>query len=147
VYKIENQLSEWRRALPPQLKLITTGDLAPDRLPPEEEIAADTWQELRLRFILTLRYTNIRILLHRPVLVRFLDGLDDPRDNQDVSLLQQVGTNSIQISIRSAKEIICLVHLVIQSSGRSKKRGLLGAWWFSLYYSTIISHRLIALTC
>jgi len=136
VYKIESQLSEWQQGLPPELRLITTADLATEILPPEDDTAVEAWQNLCLRFILTLRYTNIRILLHRPILVKFLEGFDTSPDNHEMSLLRQVGTNSIQIAIQSAMEIIGLVQSAVRSSSLSKKRGLLGAWWFSLYYST-----------
>ncbi|OCT49144.1 hypothetical protein CLCR_04559 [Cladophialophora carrionii] len=135
VYKIENQLSEWQRALPAHMRLIATQDIMPDRLPSAETSTDNAWRQLRLRFILTLRYTNVRILLHRPVLVKFLEGLNNPVDNQDISLLQQIGTIHIQIAIRSAKEIICLVLNALQSASGRAKWGLLGAWWFSLYYT------------
>ena len=139
VYKIENQLSEWQRGLPSEMRLIATQDILPERLPSAESSTEEAWRQLRLRFILTLRYTNVRILLHRPVLVKFLDGLNNPaEDNQDFSLLQQVGSIHIQIAIKSAKEIICLVHNALQSATGRSRWGLLGAWWFSLYYSTII---------
>ncbi|KAH8799845.1 fungal-specific transcription factor domain-containing protein [Xylogone sp. PMI_703] len=134
VYGIETQLSEWQRGLPPEMKLINEEDITTNRLPPENDPSGKLWVELRLRFILTLRYTNIRILLHRPVLVKFLNEAKN-RDGQDSALLQQIGTNSIQIAIRSSKEIICQVHTVIQAAPGTKKRGLLGAWWFSLYYT------------
>ncbi|OQV06994.1 Fungal specific transcription factor domain-containing protein isoform 2 [Cladophialophora immunda] len=135
VYKIENQLSEWQRGLPSHMRLIATQDILPERLPHVESSAEEAWRQLRLRFILTLRYTNVRILLHRPVLVKFLDGLSNPANHQDTSLLQQVGTIHIQIAIKSAKEIICLVHNALQSATGRSKWGLLGAWWFSLYYT------------
>jgi hypothetical protein len=136
VYKIESHLSKWQEELPSDMRLTTATYLTKDSLPAEEGEAAEAWQNLRLRFILTLRYNNIRILLHRPLLVKFLDGINNSSENHDISLLRQFGTNSIQIALQSAKEIIGLVHLAVRSSPLSKKRGLLGAWWFSLYYST-----------
>lgn len=136
VYQIESQLAEWQQTgLPHDLKLISLADLNFDRLPPEDEAMSEQWRRIRLRFVLTLRYANVRILLHRTVLVKFLEGPEDSQDSQDTTLLHGVGWNSIEIAKRSAKEIICLVHLVVQSPVTSKKRGLLGAWWFSLYYS------------
>jgi hypothetical protein len=135
VYQIENQLADWQTGLPHDLKLISLADLDFDRLPPEDEAMSEQWRRIRLRFVLTLRYANVRILLHRTVLVKFLEGSEDPQDSQDTTLLHGVGWNSIEIAKRSAKEIIRLVHLVVQSPVTSKKRGLLGAWWFSLYYS------------
>ncbi len=118
------------------MRRITTQDILPERLPPAEGSTENAWRQLRLRFILTLRYTNVRILLHRPVLVKFLEGLSNPVDNHDFSMLQQVGAIHIQIAIKSAKEIICLVLSALQSASGRAKWGLLGAWWFSLYYST-----------
>ncbi len=135
VYRIENQLEDWQRNLPLDMKLITTEDLAPSRLPPEDEAAAEAWRLLRLRFILTLRYTNIRILLHRTVVVKFLEPPETLDSDQDASLLQQICTINIQIATKSAKEIICLVHHAVKASASRSKWDLLGAWWFSLYYS------------
>ena len=137
VYQIESLLLEWQQKLHPELKLIAAENLDPGHLPPEADGNAEQWQRLRLRFILTLRYTNMRILLHRTILVKFLDGLNGAQDSQDASLLQQVGMDSIQIAIRSAKEIVRLIHHITQNDGHHKMRGLLGAWWFSLYYSMI----------
>ena len=134
VYKIESQLSDWQEELPHDFKPVSLADLDFDLLPSEEDAMAEQWRRIRLRFILTLRYTNVRILLHRTVLVKFLDASDSSQDNRDM-LLQEIGPNSIQIAMRSAKEIVRLVLLVVQSPAHSKRRGLLGAWWFSLYYS------------
>jgi hypothetical protein len=139
VYKIEHQLSEWQRSLPSHMRLIATQDILPEHLPPAESSTENAWRQLRLRFILTLRYTNVRILTHRPVLVKFLEGLSNPPvDNQETSLLQQMGAIHIQITIKSAKEIICLVLNALQSATGRSKWGLLGAWWFTLYYSAYL---------
>lgn len=143
VYAIETQLSDWQRSLPLEMKLISIQDLSPSHLPPDHDPTGQLWKELRLRFVITLRYINLRILLHRPVLVKFLDGAENTHDSQDTSFLQQVGSNSIQIANQSAKELICLVHDVIEAPARSKKRGLPGAWWFSLYYSKCTMRRCI----
>lgn len=89
---------------------------------------------LKFSVILTLRYLHLRILLHRPILVKFLDargkGGIDPREE---SLLQQIGSNSIQICMESAISIIDIIHELVHSMGWQK--GLLGAWWYSLHYS------------
>jgi len=89
----------------------------------------------RFKIILTLRYHNTRILLHRPILVKFLDILGKPTvDKQELSLLQQIGSNSLKNCVESSMEIISIVHMIVKSIG--VQRSLLGAWWFSLYYST-----------
>jgi hypothetical protein len=127
---------DWQRTLPSHMRLVSIQDILPDRLPAAESSTENAWRQLRLRFILTLRYTNVRILLHRPVLVKFLEGLNNPMENQEFSLLQQMGAIHIQIATKSAKEIISLVLNALQSASGRSKWGLLGAWWFSLYYST-----------
>lgn len=143
VYQIESQLVDWQEQLPLDLKLISLADLDLTHLPPEDDSMAEQWRRIRLRFVLTLRYANVRTLLHRTVLVKFLEGSEGSQESRDVTLLHGVGTNSIQIAMRSAKEIIRLVHIVVQSPVQSKRRGLLGAWWFSLYYSMIPLHGLL----
>jgi histidinol-phosphate/aromatic aminotransferase/cobyric acid decarboxylase-like protein len=88
----------------------------------------------KFRVILTLRYLNLRVLLHRPVLVKFIAASRYPdRDQQDLKILQQIGMNSMQIVTESAMEIIDIVSRVVLEPGW--KQSLLGAWWFSLYYS------------
>jgi len=115
----------WERALPENMGLRNSGDFP---------FQGDDADLERYRVIITLRYHNIRILIHRLVVVRFLDtcGKFDPAD-QELALLQQIGSNSVQICVRSSLEIISIVHSIVHSSG--VRRGLLGAWWFSLYYT------------
>jgi hypothetical protein len=125
LFQMEHQLMGWERALPENMGLRNSGDF------PFEGDDADLE---RYRVIITLRYHNLRILIHRLVVVRFLDirGKVDPAD-QELALLQQIGSNSVQICMRSSLEIISIVHSIVHSTGM--RRGLLGAWWFSLYYS------------
>ncbi|CAL5873913.1 uncharacterized protein PFLUO_LOCUS8197 [Penicillium psychrofluorescens] len=69
-----------------------------------------------------------------PVLVKFIAaGANPERDPQDLKLLQQIGMNSLQICADSAMAIIDIVHQVVTEP--SWKQSLLGAWWFSLYYT------------
>lgn len=123
---MEHQLVEWERALPKDMGLRNSRDI------PSE--SGDANQLERYRVIITLRYHNLRILIHRLVVVKFLDacGRTD-RDEQELALLQQIGLNSVQICVQSSLEIIAIVNLIVNSTG--VRRGFLGAWWFSLYYS------------
>lgn len=124
----EQQLLEWQRNLPSALPIVL-----PSELPLWTDKDATT--VLRFRVILTLRYQNLRILAHRPVLVKFLDHLaSHSSDYQQLRMLQQVGVDSLQTCIQSASAIISIVSHIVHSTG--PQRGLLGAWWFSLYYST-----------
>jgi hypothetical protein len=131
IFSMEHQLLSWERSLPQPLQLVSTASL--DQIP-QQESSDSQYFSWKFRIILTLRYLNLRVLLHRPVLVKFISASRSPdRDSQDLKLLQQIGMNSMQICTESAMEIIDIVHRVV--SGPGWKQSLLGAWWFSLYYS------------
>ena len=132
LFQLEQQLIDWKRRLPSSLTLRQSVDILSissplDSIPSSLE---------RFPVVLTLRYHNLRILLHRPVLVMFLDitGTSAPAiDAQELTLLKQIGSNSIQICVQSSMEIISIVSALVTSTGL---RGTwLGAWWFSLYYT------------
>jgi hypothetical protein len=134
IFSMEQHLFSWERSLPQNLQLVSTASL--DDMP-QQHLSSDTqYFSWKFRVILTLRYLNLRVLLHRPVLVKFISASRSPdRDSQDLKLLQQIGINSLQICTNSAMEIIDIVDRVVAEHGW--KQGLLGAWWFSLYYSEI----------
>lgn len=123
---MEQQLAEWVRTLPANMSLRDSREI------PSEGHDADLVE--RYRIIITLRYHNLRVLIHRLVVGRFLDICGKvERDEQELALLQQIGSNSVQICVKSSLEIISIVNTIVHSMGM--RRGFLGAWWFSLYYS------------
>ena len=125
---MEHQISETQRSFSPALKTVQLSDLVSE--------TRDTFRTLRFRVILTLRYHNLRILAHRPLLQRYLEVLRAQRggeDGQHLGSLHQVGVNSLHICMQSARTIIELHTHATRSKAGDK--GLLGAWWFSLYYS------------
>lgn len=122
LFKMERQLIAWERSLPPNMDLRQSQDIP----------LGDNDYE-RYRIILTLRYHNLRILIHRIVVVRFLDICGKPdRDENELAMLQQDGLNSVQTCVPSSLEIISIVNTVVHATGA--RREWLGAWWFSLYY-------------
>jgi hypothetical protein len=128
LFQLEHRLVEWERSLPGDLSLLNSAGM--------RSLDEATYWMGRYRVVLTLRYHNLRILLHRVIVVKFLDICGDTdRDEQDLASLQQVGSNSIHICLQSAMEIISIVHFVVHST--DSRRECLGAWWFSLYYSTL----------
>jgi hypothetical protein len=128
IFKMEQQLMDWERELPPSLCLRKPQDIPVDSSDPSE----------KFRIILTLRYLNLRILLHRSMLERFLDiiGLDDTNPTE-LALLQQIGANSVDICVRSSMDIIATVSTIVKAG--ACLHGILGAWWFTLYYSETYS--------
>ncbi|SPO05404.1 uncharacterized protein DNG_08091 [Cephalotrichum gorgonifer] len=123
---MENQISEAQKSFPSTLYPVQLSDLMGGTRPPV--------RTLRFRLILTLRYHNLRILAHRPLLQRYLGILrSHPSEHkQSLSSLHQVGVSSLHICMQSARTIIELLAYTTKSKGEDK--GLLGAWWFSLYY-------------
>lgn len=124
VIRLESKLLQWRRDLPPQL-----------RARPWDDSLSESTQNIifdRLSIILSLRYLNTRILLHRQVLARFLEQINNgDRNSEEGLFLRQFGHGSLQVCLESASEIISIVHKM------GKKPSLLGAWWFSTYYSKL----------
>ena len=124
LYAIEQRILQWRRSLSAPLCIISPETSLPTSL---------TGPEKKLCTILTLRYLNVHLLLHRPVLVKFFDCHNKARglDEEDV-LLFQVGTTSLVRCHESATKIIAIVHSAMKMQDA---QGLFGAWWFTLYYS------------
>jgi hypothetical protein len=132
LFSIEHQLSEWERLLPPSLSLHNVDDFVHR---PELTNSAPSSLD-RFRVILKLRHHNLRILLHRPILVKFLDIIGKApgdSDAREANLLQQIGSNSIQICVQSSIDIVATVREIVMGNGDHRSR--LGAWWFSLYYT------------
>ncbi|KAL3483108.1 fungal-specific transcription factor domain-containing protein [Aspergillus germanicus] len=131
VFSLEQDLFSWERALPESVRLLSLDQMHHLRNTTASECDLVA---LRFRIILTLRYSNFRVLLHRPVLVRFIDSCGQLQsDPQQLQLLQQLGLNSIQISMDSTMQIIDFIHDIVHHTDYQHK--LLGAWWFSLYYT------------
>jgi hypothetical protein len=122
-FKLEQELTDWRRKLLPHLSLRRPQDIPLDNSDPNE----------KFRIILTLRHHNLRILLHRSMLLRFLELVGQKQRRSQDPVLSQVGSNSIHICTQLCMETITIVSSIVKSS--DARRGMLGAWWFTLYYS------------
>ena len=128
VLQIEHQLSEAQRTFPAYLGLVRPADLVQGPSSPPDTM-------LKFRVVYTMRYYNLRILTHRPLLHRYLAllGCCQGEDARQAGPLGQVGMNSLRICVQSARSIVELMEVLTSSA--TKVRDLLGAWWFSLLYS------------
>lgn len=132
ILQFEQKLLAWQLSLPPTLSLVEPSSFV---------TVSESTGLLRFRFILTVRFLNLRILAHRPILCQYLDLLGKSRpDWQRLAVLRQLGTNSIRICVQSALDIIRIMRAILCPPEPQQK--LLGAWWFSLYYSKSHSRRL-----
>lgn len=130
----ETQLNEWKNQILPSLNLrVCDTPLCSQDLSKLE--AKDKIKE-RFIFVLSLRFHNLHILLHRPILEKWLDVHGGAVDDAETNMMQQVCISSIENCVDSAMIIISIVHTVVLSSGW--RRDLLGAWNYSLFYSKYI---------
>lgn len=127
----ERRLEEWRCQVVPNLGI----HLWHTPLLPNDLAQMDQESTIRHRFgiVLSVRYHNLRILLYRQFLEGYLDSYGSNENSQQNKLLQQIGISGVQNCIESAQCIITTVHTITSSNGW--RRGLLGAWNYSLYYS------------
>ena len=123
VFKLEQELSEWEHTLVGPLCL---------RIPSSVLLDQESALDERFRVILTLRYLNLQILLHRPVLSRCLELRGNSSDkSHTLRSAEQMIANSIETCVLSSENIIAIVHSIVSAKPSVE---LLGAWWFSLYY-------------
>ncbi|KAJ5127534.1 transcriptional regulatory protein GAL4 [Penicillium atrosanguineum] len=128
----EHQLEEWRFQIVPALGI----RLWHEPLLADDLAQMDHESTIRHRFgiVLSVRYHNLRILLYRKFLEGYLDSYGaDESASQDNKLIQHMGFTGVQNCIESAQSIITTVHTITSSTGW--RRGLLGAWNYSLYYT------------
>lgn len=135
VFDGQHQLDLWRLQLVPSLGFRIWDTL----MNPEdvEKMDEDLIICHRFSIVLSVRYNNLRILLHRRHLESLLKSFgtsDDNSGNAEKRFLHQMSLNSVESCVESAISIISIVHCITLSS--SWRRELLGAWNYSLYYST-----------
>ncbi|KAF7194431.1 ABC-transporter-regulating transcription factor [Pseudocercospora fuligena] len=84
----------------------------------------------RLSVIFRLRFLNVRLLLHRPVLVHQLRSIGgQPPALTTSSLFQDFAKQSTMVCHEAACEVVQIVSVIAK-----KSPGLLGAPWFSVYF-------------
>jgi hypothetical protein len=127
---MEQKLISWQSSLPSSITLIQASDIPPNG---EGSILH------KLRVVLTLRFHNTRILIHRPIIDRYLQLLSGlVMDEQEVATLQQLMSLSKGICLESARSIIDLIATILTPCSRQREYS--GAWWFTLYYSLYLSN-------
>ncbi|KAI3553130.1 fungal specific transcription factor domain-containing protein, partial [Colletotrichum abscissum] len=127
VIQIGQKLADWQASLPLSMQLVEPSEVAS----PEGKLML-----LKFRVILTLRYHNLQLLSHRPILDRCLQSFDgSPQSLQEAATLQQAWHLSRTVCLRSAEAIIRLVEACKLANDVQPTVSFLGAWWFSLYFS------------
>lgn len=127
LHRISNlrwQLAQWQDDLPQCLKTI-----AYDEALNSTPLFLET---TRLRVLLSLRYLGTCILVLRPVLIQFLELSCEPTSSQS-EWLQNHGTVLLRDLVLRCRDALELSKKILLASKEDKN--LLGAWWFSCYYS------------
>lgn len=83
-----------------------------------------------LSTVLTLRYLMARLLLHRPVVSRFLDCKNEQGCFENSEFLELFGGPNLKLALRSASEMIDIIFSLSEH-----QHLMLTTWWFSIYYS------------
>jgi hypothetical protein len=125
--EFRKSLRLWSTGLPPYLRLFESN----------AETLLENNQTNRLRVILTLRYHNLNILVHRPLLgstVRHLFGGDQMSVGNPTYLIQ-LAMGEAHECIRSAQSTIELAYNIISvdQTGRNN----LGMGYYTLYYGSL----------
>lgn len=129
ILQLSYELNEWQTSLPSSLALVSASSLETMK-----DASADPISQ-RYRVILTLRHLNTQVLLHRLALTRTLDNACSAAPDHSRSPTSLMEQNFNLSCIRSAEHIISIVHSILTSQHLGKH--LVGAWWFTLYYSMI----------
>ncbi|KAF2219596.1 fungal-specific transcription factor domain-containing protein [Elsinoe ampelina] len=121
VLNVGVELDRWRARLPSEMTLLTT-----------EALKIGQVTAMKLPFIMTLRYHNVKLMAYRPFVSRML---------QDVAAVDHIGSHtSVQPMIGhvkqpctdAAKETIDLIETALATPGVGS--AVMGAWWFTLHY-------------
>lgn len=125
------RLSEWLRAVPLDLRPGNVFEKQHKRQPPI--------LTRRLRTNLSLCYFGTCLLVHRPVLLKFLDFQRDSLDaEQDLALLRGAGSLSLRQGVEICGECILVAKNIVSEINNGTN--LLGAWWYTTFYSKNESH-------
>ncbi|KAF5855754.1 hypothetical protein ETB97_008472 [Aspergillus alliaceus] len=120
------QLATWQDGLPACLSIITSQDTLED--------VPLTIGTPRLRVLLSLRYLGTRILILRPILPILLDlSKIAALDVQQSMWVHGPGSLLLADLIRAISDILRVSENIL--AGAKKDQNLLGAWWFSCYYT------------
>ncbi|KAJ9609612.1 hypothetical protein H2200_005940 [Cladophialophora chaetospira] len=133
VFNVENELNDWESNLHPNLRTFDHRELT--EMAGTSNMPRDRQISLMMRVVNTFRYMNTRLLLHRPILVKFLDLYSgrEPREMGTMNMLQRLERHSIQVCQDTATDLISMVHTI--ATADDARRSLCGVWWYTLYYT------------
>lgn len=138
VFKVEEELEQWKSQLPSLSMCVYDTPISAQDL---DGMEVDNKSLERFTNVLSVRYHNLQILLHRPILEKLLEGCGTStamrsKGGDAKGKVQRFGVSSVETCINSAIVVISIVHTIVLSRGWH--RDLLGAWNYSLFYSEFL---------
>ncbi|KAH2595429.1 hypothetical protein KXW93_001859 [Aspergillus fumigatus] len=127
IFGLSWKLAHWQDNLPPTLQIINTTKEALNDVP----LTVGT---TRFRVLLSLRYLGARILIIRPILRKFLDmGSMTASHEHRSEWLVNSGAGLLAELIRTCRNVLQISKSILL--GSKSDQNLLGAWWFSCFYT------------
>ncbi|GAT29569.1 C6 transcription factor [Aspergillus luchuensis] len=129
--ELRQMLQGWAASLPSYLHLCE----------PASSVLSQNSPGNRFRVILTLRYHNLAILIHKPLLSATIRHLFRAGSAPGGSppYLTQLAMAEAHECVRAAQLTIEIVHCIITADSTSKNN--LGAWFFTLYYGNFLQNK------
>lgn len=126
---MEDSLCAWQISLPHGLTVLSAAGLHDEQ---QEPITNAEFFSRKFSVMISLRYYNIRTLLHRPTLASMIETCRHTTDQQGSQTLPLVGLHSLEICTESAIATIDMIYELVHAA--DWRTNLLEAWWFSLHY-------------
>ena len=126
--ELRKRLRVWVASLPLILQLCAPGS----------DMLSENTQVNRLRVILTLRYHNLGILIHKPLLSATISQIFTKDNASGLPYLTQLAMAEAHECMRSAETTINIVHTIITVDPTSRNN--LGVGFFTLYYGKSYKH-------
>ncbi|KAL3484145.1 fungal-specific transcription factor domain-containing protein [Aspergillus germanicus] len=127
IFGLSWKLAHWQDSLPPTLKIINTTNEALNDVP----LTVGT---TRFRVLLSLRYLGAKILIIRPILRKFLDmGSMTTSHEHRSEWLVNSGAGLLAELVRTCRNVLQISKSILL--GSKSDQNLLGAWWFSCFYT------------
>jgi hypothetical protein len=135
--ELRKRLRVWSASLPSTLQLCT----------PELSMLSENTQVNRLRVILTMRYHNVGILIHKPLLSATISQIfsKDSIPGEGLPYLTQLAMAEAHECIRSAEHTINIIHAIITVDPTNRNN--LGVGFFTLYYGKSLYGLRSSMTC
>lgn len=125
ILSVEQALTTWRSQLPVELCVKSKDEIM------QSLNASSVFSHLST--VLTLRYLMARLLLHRPVISRFLNHKKEEDCFEHSELLKLFGGPNLKLIVCSASEMIEIVFNLSEY-----QHLMLTTWWFSIYYCELL---------